>query len=122
MLPSSPEANMNEIWAALSAVYSRLSTPCQFSNLAISSHKETARRRGVYPKLKGAEVKDLAVPLQEVFARYKRPSNAEDAVIDKMLRDQCELQRILTETEPLLPSDATKVTSLVNRILLRYST
>ena len=41
----------------------------------------------MYPKLKGkgAEVKDLAVPLQEVFARYKRPGNAEEAVIDKML-------------------------------------
>ena len=100
MLPSSLDANMNKIWVSLSAVYSRLSPPCQFSNLVISSCTETARPRGVYPKLKGksAEVKDLAVPQQEVFAPYKRPGNAEDDMIDKMLRDKCELQRILSET------------------------
>ena len=87
MLRGSPEANMNEIWAALSAVYSRLSTPCQFTNLAISSCTETARPRGEHPKLrgKGAEVKDLAVPLQEVFASYMRPSHADDAVIAKII-------------------------------------
>ena len=118
-------ANMNEIWAAfVGCVFAPLHALPVHQPGHQQLHRDCPSKRSI-PKLrgKGAEVKDLAVPLQEVFASEMRPRHADDAVIAKMLRDQCELQRILSEKQKrhwnhFLPSDdATKVTSLVNRIL-----
>ena len=73
ILPDSPEENMHNIWTSINDYYRHYNVVTQYSSLKLASFHEPSQ----YPKLKGkgAEVKDLVLPLAHVWDTHTRGSN-----------------------------------------------
>ena len=117
---------MQRISSIIALAYKELSVDCEFSTLSLRSFTDPDRPRFAYPKLKGrgAEIKDLVVPLLNVFDHYKRPGHRDDRIIMSMLEHQAQLQVILSDNATqafLSDDDATQVKLKVNAILHDYT-
>ena len=99
ILAESPADNMKLVWKEITSAYRELRPSCAYTNLTIASFCEAERPHAAYPKLKGkgAEVKDLAEPLLQVWEKLRRPRHKEDSIVSQMLKHQCAIQTILTD-------------------------
>ena len=125
ILPGSPEENMGMVWTEVCQFYKDLKVECQFTSLTLSSFCDPKKAADSYPRLKGkgAEVKCLVGPILLVFSKWQR-GNEEDRWVLSMLKDQVDLQSILSDnsTLPFLPiRDAKLVLEKVCSILKYYT-
>ena len=95
-LGGSPDDNMNTIWGDIAKMYREIKTPCQFTNLTVNSFCDKTKPSDHYPKLKGkgAEVKDLVLPLSKIWSLRKNNSKQRN-LIDKAFKALVGIQKIL---------------------------
>ena len=120
-----PEENMHNVWVAIAKEYRNTQAACQFSNLGLSSVCNKDKPRAHFPKLKGkgAEVKDLALPLSKVWGRMKTNAQMHNGEA-KTFKALIGIQTILHShaQHALLPTGiAGKLDDLVQSFLQEYT-
>ena len=106
------EANMTEVWCAISSDYKANKVTCQLGNCSLSSFVDTKKPHGHFPRLrgKGQETKDLVGALSRAWTRFAPEGYEHKGIISEMLNHQLGLQSILSEhkRDMFLPLDAAK--------------
>ena len=94
MLPGTAKDNMQLVWRLISEAYRESNVDTQFTHLQLGSFCDADSPMMSYPRLKGkgAEVKDLVLPIREVWQRFRRADNRDDALVADMLDDQLRFQ------------------------------
>ena len=84
------------VWKGIGEVYAADRVIVQYTNLDLSSWCNPTTPKKFYPKLKGkgAEVRDLVMPLCKVWARHQ-DGTAHHRRVLRVLELQCYLQSIL---------------------------
>ena len=107
MMPDSPSQNMKSLWLLIVQQYRTMHVKCQFGNLTLSSFTDPDRPGKHYPKLKGkgAEVKDLMLPMLHIWQAQHNARDNSHALVFSALQHMCSLQKNLHDhaTEALLP-------------------
>ena len=110
-LPHTPQANVEQIWAELCEGYVKHRSGTQFSSLTLSSFCDPDKPHREFPKLRGrgAEVKDLVLPLVDCWRRHRRNTD-DDALLLDVLYAQADMQSILSDhaDEPFLPLEVAR--------------
>lgn len=126
MLNESAEKNMATVWAKLCSSYKKRKTTTQYSSLTLSSFILPEQPKKHYPKLKGkgAEVKDLVLPVLDVWQEFMDSRTAHDKHVLAALQAQADLQALLSEhaEAAVLPKQAVlKFQRAMLRMLQEYS-
>lgn len=126
MLPQSPDKNMATIWTKICAAYKKHKVMTQYSALTLNSFVAPEQPTKQYPKLKGkgAEVKDLVLPVMDVWAEHMNKRSEHDQHVLAALRAQVEVQTLLSEnaTRAILPKQVvSKLQRSMMRMLQEYS-
>ena len=116
---------MATVWAAIVVEYRRHRVSQQYNNLNIGSFCTAATPFSAYPKLKGrgAEVRDLVLPLSVVWRSLMKDSARNRRVAD-VFDTQVQMQTMLHDHAHevfLPPAKAKKFTQLVYSYLKEYS-
>lgn len=123
VLESSPEENMQSIWAKICDFYTNHKILTQYSNLEIGSFYQANQ----FPKLKGkgAEVKDLVAPLAHVWKTSTRGSHDRSHTwTTRMLEQHLIAQQILHDhRDPTFLSvqAAVDFATAIGEVLLMWS-
>ena len=88
--PTPPAETMEKIWAHITKYYSAHGTNTQFSALALNSCIDPARAHREYPTLKGkgAEIKDVAPAILDVWVKFRNPHTYEFDRVGRLLEHQ----------------------------------
>lgn len=127
LLPGTPTANMEAIWAIITNFYTKNKTRCQVSNITLSMFCDAKNPRKEYARLKtkGAETKHLVAAVLEVWNVLTR-----DVISDFIgpvricLEQMCRIHDILDESrflDFLEEVDAAILKSAVDIFLQAYS-
>lgn len=123
ILPGSASDNMATIWAGIVESYKKYKVAKQYSSLDLNSFCDAKSPKKDYPRLKGkgAEAKDLVLPMLDIWKKYMRPLNKVDQMMLKVLDAQSHMQSILSEysAEPLLPRKVAKQFSSSTMVMLQ---
>ena len=125
VLDSTPDRNWNTIWRLIVAEYKANRVGVQYTNMTVLSFSNKKAPLKYYPKLKGkgAEVRDLVLPVLNVWKRFQKGTE-QHLKIMSCLECQVELQAVLHAhaSEVFLPPPSCKrFEALVVTFLQDYS-
>jgi len=119
------DKNLAAVWSAIQKDYAKHKVSCQIGNLTLSSFVDPKSPHMTYPKFrgKGAESRDLVGPMLSAWVELVPSDYLEKNIVTNMLRNQQNLQDILSEhkTEMFLPSEAVQnFRSSIDKLLIDY--
>ena len=125
LLPGTPSQNMARVWEVINKHYVDNATPCQFTNLGLSSFVDTNKPRHMFPRLKGkaAEIKDVTPAILDAWLALAPRGYTDRKLVETLLVTLVEAQDLLHESskELMLPLDeAAKFQNLIDKFLATY--
>jgi hypothetical protein len=126
VMPKIPSENIKQVWAWVSEYYSSNGSPCQYSNLGLSSFTDPKYPRKDFPRLKGrgGEVKHVLPAILFCWEQCMREGEEDDARICQMLVKIMEVVELIDRDPQAMfmsPADSHDTREAMDDVLGIYS-